>query len=42
MRDVHNLLKEGNRRMQHGGDPQDNWVEALVIDRVPMSKRTGY
>lgn len=40
--DVHDLIEKGTRRMQSGQDPQDDWVEALVIDRMPPAKRTGY
>ena len=42
MADVYDLIEEGIRRLQPGGDPQDGWVESLVIDRMPVSKRTGY
>lgn len=42
MADVYELIEEGIQRMQSGGDPQDDWVESLVIDRMPVSKRTGY
>ena len=42
MADVYDLIEEGIRRMQSGGDPQDGWVESLVIDRMPVLKRTGY
>ena len=42
MADVYELIEEGIRRIQSGGDPQDGWVESLVIDRMPVSKRTGY
>jgi hypothetical protein len=40
--DMHDLLEEGTRSMLPGQDPQDDWMEALVIDRMPAAKRTGY
>ena len=42
MGDVNDLLEEGIRRTQRGADPQDDWVEALVIERMPVAKRNGY
>ena len=41
-RDVRELLEEGNRRMMAGDDPQDEWVEAVVIQRVPSPAQNGY
>jgi hypothetical protein len=41
-RDVRGLLEEGVRRMMAGDDPQDEWVEAVVIERVPSRARAGY
>jgi hypothetical protein len=28
--------------MMAGDDPQDEWVEAVVIERVPSRARAGY
>lgn len=40
--EVRALLNEGVRRMLVGDDPQDEWVEGFVMERVPTSARIGY
>jgi hypothetical protein len=41
-RKVRDLLAEGARRIDSGNDPQDDWVEGLVIEWVPTPNETAY
>jgi hypothetical protein len=40
--DVRDLLGEGVRRIDSGDDPQDDWVEGLVIEWAPPPTETAY
>lgn len=40
--DIHDLLDEGLRHMAAGGDPQEQWVETFVLERLPDGAQIGY
>jgi hypothetical protein len=40
--DVRDLLAEGARRIDSGEDPQEDWVEGLVIEWAPPPNETAY